>query len=111
MLLININKIRKDNITEKFIELSKKNYESQAQDVLNVACYGKILTLPPKYNAMVYRLQENNPLLKDLYSEEDIIEANTDPLIIHYSNTNKPWKNIGIYMEKYWWDIAKKIHL
>ena len=108
ILLININKIRKDNITEKFIELSKKNYESQDQDVLNVACYGKILTLPPKYNAMVYRLQENNPLLKDLYSEEDIIEANTDPLIIHYSNTNKPWKNIGIYMEKYWWDIAKK---
>lgn len=108
MLLINIKEIRKDKITEKFIELSKKNYESQDQDVLNVVCYGKILTLPPKYNAMVLRLQENNPLLRDLYSEEDIIEANSNPIIVHYPTKNKPWNSIGIYLEKYWWEVAKK---
>ena len=28
--------------------------------------------------------------------------------IIHYSNKNKPWNSLGVYMEKYWWDIAKK---
>lgn len=108
MLLMNLKQIREDNITEKFIELSRKNYESQDQDVLNVACYGKIVTLPPKYNAMVFRLEENNPLLKDLYSEEDIIEANSDPIIVHYPTKNKPWNFIGIYMEKYWWEIARK---
>ena len=57
---------------------------------------------------MVLRLKENNPLLRDLFKEEDIIEANKSPYIIHYSNKQKPWNSIGIYMEKYWWDIAKK---
>ena len=108
MLIFNLKKIRKDNMTKIFFELSKRNYESQDQDVLNVACYGKILTLPPKFNAQVLKLKENNPLLKELYSDKDIIEAKESPFIIHYSNKRKPWNSIGIYMENYWWDIAKK---
>ena len=108
MLVMNLKQIRKDNMTKKFIELSKKNYLSQDQDVLNVACYGKIITLHPKYNAQVIKLQENNPLLTKLYKDKDIIEAKTSPYIVHYSNKNKPWNSLGVYMEKYWWDIAKK---
>ena len=109
VLVINLKQIRKDKMTNKFMELTKRNYSSQDQDILNVACYGKIITLPPKYNAMVLHLQENNPLLRDLYEEEDINEAKEDPYIVHYSNKNKPWNSIGIYMEKYWWDTIKKI--
>ena len=108
MLLMNLKKIRKDNMTKKFIELSKRNFDSQDQDVLNVACYGKILTLPPKYNTQVLKLKENNPLLRKLYKKKDIIEAINAPHIIHYSNKRKPWNSLEIYMEKYWWDIAKQ---
>ena len=108
VLVMNLKQIRKDNMTEIFKELAKRNYDSQDQDVLNIACYGKILTLPPKYNAMTYRLKENDPRLKDIYNEEDIIEANNAPLIIHYSDKKKPWNSIGGYMENYWWNIAKK---
>lgn len=108
VLLINLKQIRRNNMTKKFIELSKKNYKIQDQDVLNVACYGKIITLPPKFNAMTSRLQLKNPLIRDLYTEDDINEAKNSPFIIHYSDKNKPWNNIGIYMENYWWDIAKK---
>lgn len=108
MLIMNLKKIREDNITKKFIELLKKNYSSRDQDILNVACYGKILTLPPKYNVMVQRIKENNPLLKNLYKEKDILEAKISPHIVHYCLAKKPWKNLGIYMEEYWWNIAKK---
>lgn len=108
VMVMNLKQIRKDNMTQKFKELVKRNYDSQDQDVLNVACYDKILTLPPKYNAMVLRLKENNPLLRNLYKEKDIIEANNSPYIIHYVDKRKPWNNIGIYMENYWWNIAKK---
>ena len=108
VLIMNLKQIRKDNITKKFIKLSKKNFESQDQDVLNVACYGKILTLPPKYNVQVLKFKDNNPLLRELYKEKDIIEAKNTPYIIHYSNKRKPWNSIDIYMEKYWWDIAKQ---
>lgn len=108
MLLMNLKQIRKDNITQKFINLSKKNYGGQDQDIINVACYGKILTLPPKYNAMVLRLEENNPLLKKIYKEQDIMEAKTAPHIIHYADKKKPWNSCDVYMRKYWWDIFKR---
>lgn len=108
MLLMNLKKIREDNMTKIFMELTERNYKSQDQDILNVACYGKILTLPPKYNAQVIKLQEDNPKLREIYEEKDIIEAIKNPFIIHYSNKNKPWNYLGIYLEKYWWNMAKK---
>ena len=108
VLLMNLKQIRKDNMTQKFIKLSKNIYDYQDQDILNIACYGKILTLPPKYNALVGRLKENNPLLRNLYSEDDISEANNSPHIIHFPSIRKPWNSIGVYMEDYWWNIAKK---
>ena len=95
-------------MTEKFVELSKKNYSSQDQDVVNIACYGKIITVPPKYNAMTTRLQQNDARLRDLYSEEDIWKANKHPYIIHYADKNKPWNSSFVYMEQYWWNIARK---
>lgn len=72
VLVMNLKQIRKDNMTQKFIELSKKNYDSQDQDVLNVACYEKIFILPPKYNAIVWRLKENHPLL-EIYIKNKIL--------------------------------------
>ena len=36
------------------------------------------------------------------------MEAKYEPHIIHYSNKEKPWNSLEIYMGKYWWDIAKK---
>ena len=108
MLIMNLKKIREDNMTEKFIELLKKNYIDRDQDVINVACYGKILTLPPKYNVLVQRIKENHPLLKNVYKEKDILEAKISPHIVHYCLAKKPWNSLGIYMEEYWWNIAKK---
>ena len=108
VLLMNLKQIRQNNITQKFVELSKKNYSSQDQDVINVACYGRILTLPPKYNAMVGRLKENDMRLRDLYSEKDIHEAKTNPCIIHYADKIKPWNDLSLYMSNYWWKYASK---
>ena len=108
VLLVNLKQIRKDNMTQKFIELPKNNYNLKAEDIINIACYGKIIILPLKFNAMVSILKSFNPLLKNLFKEEDIIEANDSPYIINYSDEKKPWNNIDIYMEKYWWNIAKK---
>ena len=107
VLLINLEQIRIDNMTEEFIKLSK-NYNFQAQDVLNIACYGNIITLPLKFNVMSSYIKKNNQILKYLYKEEDIKEAKDSPYIIQYDDKKKPWNDIGIYMEKYWWNIAKK---
>ncbi len=108
VLLMNLKQIRMDNMTQKFLELSKKNYDSQEQDILNVACFGKILTLPPKFNLMTKSFKQKNSILRELYKNEDISEANKSPYIIHYNGKKKPWNSIGLYMEKYWWEMAKK---
>lgn len=57
---------------------------------------------------MVSILKENSPILRNIYKEEDIFEANNSPFIINYYGKKKPWNSIDIYMEKYWWDVAKK---
>lgn len=86
----------------------QKKLQFPSQDVLNVACYGKILTLLPKYNVPIPRLKDNSPLLRELFSEKDIFEAKNEPYIIHYAGKKKPWNSLGIYLEKFWWDIAKQ---
>ena len=45
--------------------------------------------------------EKNKSRFFDIYKEEDIIAANNEPYIVHYSNKRKPWNNIGIYMENY----------
>ena len=52
VLLMNLKKIRQDNLTQKFIELLENNYLDQDQDILNVACYKKIKNIHLKYNFM-----------------------------------------------------------
>ena len=44
----------------------------------------KNINIAPKYNALIPKLEQNNPLLRELYSEKDIFEANNVPFIIHY---------------------------
>lgn len=110
VLLMNLKQIRQDNMTQKFIDLSKRNYASQDQDVINIACFGKIKTLPPKYNVMTARLFTNDERLKEIYSETEIIEAKNNPIIIHYAAKEKPW-NTEVPLGHYWWKYAIKTKL
>ncbi len=107
MMLYNLKQIRKDNITQKFIEISNKNWPSYDQDVINTICYGKIKILPPKYNTMVRHLFINNVRLNDLYTKEEIKEAKNNPCLIHYLCEQKPWKGFHRY-GCYWWRLAIK---
>ena len=106
VLLMNLEEIRRDNVTQKFVELSKKNYESQDQDVINVACYGKIKLLPLKYNVMSERIRVYGSALNELFSEEEIKEAKNNPGIIHYLDKVKPWDACEIFMADFWWKYA-----
>ncbi|MBR1754470.1 glycosyltransferase family 8 protein [bacterium] len=112
-LLFNLALMRKDNVTEKFCELSKNIYRSMDQDVLNIVCQNKIVHMPLKYNLMVkYFPYENNPnwsydLLKDVYGEQNLLDAKNSPVIIHYANVGeKPWC-FDTELKNFWWEYAK----
>ncbi len=107
VLLYNLKQIRKDNITQKFIELSGKDWPSYDQDVMNVVCYGKIKVLSPKYNVMVKHLFINDVRLNDLYTKEEIEEAKNTPHLVHFLDEQKPWQGFRKY-GSYWWKVALK---
>ena len=112
VLLMNLKKIREDNLTTKFLELSKKNYSSQDQDVVNVACFGKILVLPVKYNLMTkYKAlfdikHKQYGVLEKIYGKKNIEVALKNPVIIHYADKIKPWNDKNTQYAMIWWSYA-----
>ena len=104
MMLLNLKKIREDNITPKVTELlknGKAKFCFDVQDELNVVFDGGVKIIPPKYNCtssfttysyknmMLYR----HPTTRCTY--EEFIEARKHPVVLHFTRNQliqpKPW--------------------
>ncbi len=107
VLLMNLKKMRSDNIVKKFLELLPLNMESQDQDIINSACYGYIKFLPFKFNVMTKYSGWFLSDYKDLFSTEELIYGWNNPAIIHYVDEIKPWKQINCVMGEYWWEVCR----
>lgn len=108
-LVFNLKLLRENNVTNKFCDLIKNNYNSQDQDILNLVCYNKIVHIPFKYNVMVkYLPYSSYEFLENIYGEENLTDAQNSPVIIHYANyKQKPWC-YDTELSSYWWKYAKK---
>ena len=123
ILLINLKEIRKESITEKFLEFMKNNKNNliQAdQTIINIVLHGRIGLLPPKFgmwnflnreSVLKHNHYENKTLGIQAYSDEEILKAWQQPSIIHFVRA-KPWKNKNYFTHRFfhekWWDYAKK---
>ncbi len=92
VLLLNLKKIRSDNLMPEFFRIStelsgKSKYLDQ--DVLNLAFNEKVLWLHPKWNASspIFRKVPN-----EAASSELLFKACTEPAIVHFTGPDKPWK-------------------
>lgn len=100
VLLMNLKKMRDNDIQSKFLALADKGLPSQDQDIINIVCYNQIKLLPLRNNLMTkYFYLKNNAEIPDgcanyVYSKEEIKEALANPLIVHYADKAKPW---GLY--------------
>lgn len=111
VVLMNLKKIREDDIENKFYQFILDNkdnndWQQHDQDVINVVCYGKIFILPLRYNAMQHTLCHKS--LKFWYGEKEFKESFEKPAIIHFSGNDKPWKNLKMKKADLWWKYAKK---
>lgn len=102
VILINLESMKKENITYQFFEFIKKNKKcliQEDQTVINIVLHKRIGILPPKYG--IWSFSKINDLLfhnhfqnyfKDLkcYNDEELINAWNNPSIIHYV-VNKPY--------------------
>lgn len=97
MLLINLNYWRKHHLKDTFLHLIETQPDRivlHDQDVLNIILYNQKMELSVKFNC------QNGFLMKEEYSEmgkwknkykDDIKSAVKDPVIVHYTDTIKPW--------------------
>lgn len=108
VLSLNLKKMREDNMEQKFNEfiptLKSRKLTLNDQDVLNATCYNKIKFLSPEYNAMQHFKfsYDNIGILTDCYDSVEWRKACTDPIIVHYSSSSKPWKNSGCRFYSDW---------
>ncbi len=102
VLLINLKKWREDNLKNKFVECMERfngKVPHHDQGVLNIVCKDRIKYLSPKYNLMPELICMNSKQLKriykmkNFYTDEEILEANKNKVIIHYITKwyNRPW--------------------
>lgn len=107
-LVMNTSAMRKENIETTFIELAKNRYKFQDQDVLNIACAGRIKMLQPKFSLLTYitvYAMKDKKLFAPLWSEYEVDEALREGNI-HY-NGQKPWRGYCINFD-IWWEYYRK---
>ena len=107
-ILLNSKMINKDGLVNKFKKEAKRKLRFQDQDILNIACKGKVYYLPPCYNMTDYSytyMIKDRDLARTLYAEEEIAQA-LDSGNIHF-NGHKPWKKYSVNFD-IWWEYYRK---
>ena len=109
-LLMDLDKIRKEKLYEKWIKTSQTNdYKNPDQDVLNNTLVGRVSFLPLKYN---FQLSHGSRIFK-IYTEAEIDDLKHNLVTLHYSDYIKPWGKAGerpVFSE-IWWNVAKQTGL
>ena len=106
VLLFNLKIMREDDKESQFIQLLDRNYASQDQDILNVACFGKIRLLPYRYNVMTKYAKWKLEKFPSEAIPYEIISGRMYPAIIHYADKTKPWKDYSSPYSNYWFSAA-----
>ena len=116
VLLMDLEALRKNNMTEKFRKFmieEKEKINQHDQTVINVVCQGKIAPLPPKYGiwcfeAEKYALKHNERQRPHLrYNKDEFIKAYYHPAILHYVWPKPFWKRKKPVFNTEWWNYAK----
>lgn len=119
-LLWNLNKVREDNLEEKFEQFLKKATEENKslifpdQDAINAVCYGKIVNMPFKYGAIVGLMYcskyDKDPYLYKLIDKDNWEDGVKNPIVLHFVG-KKPWNShkvkFGDLWEKYYSNLEK----
>jgi lipopolysaccharide biosynthesis glycosyltransferase len=116
VLLFNISAINQDEYFNNLMEVftNVKTFLFVDQEVLNSVFFGQVKFLPFEYNCQLgyqYTIIGYEDSLSEKY-KTDFLNAQKNPIIIHYTTHIKPWN----YAPKYWqlelmdiyWHYARK---
>lgn len=92
VLFINLKYWRENNVTNKFINYYKNNIdkiEHHDQDIINGTLFDTIKYLPIKYNVIDHFFRRK-AFIPEKYRDE-ARRAIENPIIIHFTTSQKPW--------------------
>lgn len=105
--VLNLKKMRDENLESRMIEIIKDDSVVKRwndQDVINIACEGKVAFLPLNYIGYPYlRERLERPGFTSHFSRAELYDSILHPKIIHYA-AEKPWDKDVNYGEL-WWTI------
>ncbi len=108
VMVMNLDLLRKDNCTDKFLECMKRGMISQDQDAVNSVCYGKIKLIPFRYNVMTKYADWDLNDYPASGVKSSIISGWANPCIIHYADRIKPWHTLDCALGDYWWEACRR---
>lgn len=107
VLLLNLKKLHRDNMLEKFLQQAQEENLYEDQDVINKCCKGKIASIPLKYNLFHFYLGKGITDLFELPYELSDFDFDWDnPVIVHMGDVYKPWNSYKFKGSQYWWELA-----
>lgn len=112
VMLLNLKRMRKDNISERLIEIKKQEQTSTLMDqhVFNEVFNNEIKTLNIEYNLLIvnlirsshkFTIEQLNSKYKTNYRSLNDLEQKSK--IIHFSSKDKPWKYYNIPLASEWY--------
>lgn len=110
VLVLNLKELRENNMVNIMVDMIKNKYSIQDQDIYNVACFGHIKTIHPMFNVTPGILEKTKLELRQAYSFKEIKEARVRPVIIHFSNSRKPWVYEGMEYGFMWDKNYEKLY-
>ena len=102
VMIMNLKKMRKDNVLSLFEKEITSNNPYLDQDVINRVCHGKIKIIDWTYNHISYYKDD---IYRIIFGESG---RNNKGQIIHYAMGTKPWQNSSYRNASIWWNVAKK---
>lgn len=112
--VVNLKKIREEDLEAKMLEIIKDDTIVKRwndQDVMNIACAGKVKFLPLNYIGYPYLWEYlAKPDFTSHYTRNELHDSVLHPKIIHYAG-RKPWNSAGVGYDENWWAIADYLEL
>ena len=117
VLLMDLDALRNNNITEKFTKFIIEEYQKidqYDQTVINVVCQKNIALLPPKYGMWSFETEslalkhneKQRPHLR--YNKDEFIKAYHHPAILNFIWPKPYMKRASPFFYNDWWNYARK---
>lgn len=103
-LVMNLRRMREENIVEKFNRHAKIKYAQNDQDVLNVVCNGRVQILPSLYN---FQLNHFANYMWGREKSDICFDELFKKATLHYTWKHKPWNSLECVAADTWWHYYK----